>query len=229
MRPKLPAWVILGLGLLGPGCSVLVEGTRVTHARFSQAVGDYKEMTRIRRWAEEAYFRYQSGHLGEPCSKDFACGFKEGFSEFLYRGTCEPPYLVPQCYRSPGYRTPEGYRAIEDWFAGYRAGVSAADEGGYRQWIIGPTPGPGMEGAGGFHPPHEDHPPDGRLMPPLPPIRTDPGRGAPSTDTQELPPPRVLPPDKDAAPQRTPTPKEQPSADDRFGNTRSEKQMPGAD
>jgi hypothetical protein len=183
-------------------------------------------MSRIRRWAEEAYFHYQSGHLGDPCSSDFAYGFKEGFSDFLYRGTCEPPYMVPRCYRSTSYRTPEGYRAIEDWFAGYRAGVAAGQEGGYRHWITGPTPGPGVDGHGAVRLPHDALAPDGRQIVPYPPIRTEPARPAPSSDREELPRPRVAPKDKEPASGQTAPTREQPPVDDKAGNASREKDTP---
>ena len=227
MRPKLPAWIVLGLGLLGAGCSLLVEGTQVVTSRVRQVFSDYQEMTRNRRWAEEAYFRYQSGHLGDPCSTDFAYGFKEGFSAYLYRGTCEPPYLVPRCYRKADYRTPEGYRAIEDWFAGFRAGVAAAQEGGYRYWITGPSPGPGQHEHGPIPLPPDGPPPDGRLIAPYPPpVRMEQARPAGSSDREELPRPRVAPKDKEPGSGQTAPTKEQPPVDDKAGNAGRDPERP---
>src|SRR5207253_39443 len=51
----------------------------------------------------------------------------------------QPPPLPPACYRAVRYQTPEGYRAIEDWFGGFRHGVAAAREGGYRDYVTGPS------------------------------------------------------------------------------------------
>jgi hypothetical protein len=73
-------------------------------------------------------------------SKDYAEGFKDGFIDYLqFGGSGQPPYAPPKRYWGPNYRTPEGYRAIEDWFAGFRHGVTAAKESGYRPWVTLPS------------------------------------------------------------------------------------------
>ncbi len=62
--------------------------------------------------------------------------------EYLYSGKEEPPAVAPAHYRRFSYQTPQGYQAIEDWFAGYRYGVAAAIETGYRRLITAPVSAP---------------------------------------------------------------------------------------
>src|SRR5207237_1248141 len=94
-----------------------------------------------------------------------AVGFKEGFAEFLYQGgDGEPPPLPPQKYRSIRYQTPEGYQAVEAWFAGYRHGAAEARKSGQRELVTGPSalrvPSPPLD------PPREVAPVPGEPLPP---------------------------------------------------------------
>src|SRR5205814_477965 len=123
-----------------------------------------KEMKRNRRWAESAWCEYTSwsggGTKGVHHSTDYADGFKDGYAEYLYRGgDGEPPLVAPLRYRHTRYQTPQGYQAIEDWFAGYRHGASVARDTGVRRFITGPS---GLHGSGE---PAVDHPPHPKLEP----------------------------------------------------------------
>jgi hypothetical protein len=100
---------------------------------------DFRECRRNRAWAEAAWEQVCRMHPGEHFAEDHAKGFQAGFTEHLYRGTVAPPPLPPACYRTVRYQTPEGYRAIESWFAGFRHGVSVAQAGGYRDCVTGPS------------------------------------------------------------------------------------------
>jgi hypothetical protein len=102
-----------------------------------RTVDECRERRRNRQWAEEAW-----AAVAPNCdhSPDYAEGFKEGFADYLYRGgSGEPPLMAPPHYRGTRYQTPEGYRAIQDWFAGYRRGAADAHARGLRQWIVGPS------------------------------------------------------------------------------------------
>ncbi len=66
-------------------------------------------------------------------------GFKAGFAAHLFDGSTAPPPVPPAHYRHFSYQTPDGYLAIEQWFAGYRHGVDAAVATGYRRFVTGPS------------------------------------------------------------------------------------------
>src|SRR5947199_55502 len=131
MRVRL-ALGILGLVVLGgPGCSLVGSATHLAAYRARQALDDCAERQRNERWANEAWQAVRSACPYQPFSDDHARGFKDGFARFVYRGgDGEPPPLPPSNYRTVRYQTPQGYQAIEDWFAGYRHGVSVACPGG---------------------------------------------------------------------------------------------------
>lgn len=132
------ALAVVGVGLLASGCSLVVQTTRVVVAHVSQVAEDSAECKRNRKWAEAAWRVAAAEDQGH--SPDYGAGFREGFAEFLYQGgDGEPPPLPPKRYRKLRYQTPEGYRAIADWFAGYRHGAAVARDGGYRQWVTGPS------------------------------------------------------------------------------------------
>lgn len=130
---------IIGLGLLGSGCSVVSTATRVVSARVKETIDDCLERRRNEEWAEAAWQEVCLAYGGGAFSEDHAQGFKAGFTEHLYRGTIQPPPLPPASYRCVRYQTPEGYRAIEAWFAGFRHGVSVAQAQGYRDCVTGPS------------------------------------------------------------------------------------------
>ena len=86
---------------------------------------------------------WEAVRANEDCRgfpKDYAEGFKDGFVDYLqFGGSGRPPFVPPKRYWGPRYRTPAGYRAIEDWYAGFRYGVEAAHHSGYRQWVTLPS------------------------------------------------------------------------------------------
>jgi hypothetical protein len=128
---------VVGLVLLCPGC-MFGEATHVLSSRVHQAVEGCAERRRNAQWAEEAWVAVVRC-AGPGLSEDYARGFKNGFADFLYFGRGEPPPLPPEHYRGLKYQTPQGYRAIEDWFAGYRHGAAAAAQSGKRELVTGPS------------------------------------------------------------------------------------------
>jgi hypothetical protein len=162
---------IIGLSLLSPGCALVTDATHLLVYEANKSYNDHRERSRNRRWANAAWDEVRQSEPGHPYSDDYAWGFKEGFANYLYRGTPEPPPVAPPRYRTLRYQTPEGYRAVEDWFAGYRRGVDVAQKGGYRQWITGPSalrvalPTP-LEVPGPVHPAAPPPPAEGVLPAP---------------------------------------------------------------
>jgi hypothetical protein len=131
---------VLALGLLSPGCAVIETGVRVAWREVAEAVEDCREHWRNRRWAVAAWEKVSSACPAQGHSADYAKGFKDGFTAFLDRGgDGVPPLVAPAHYRRFGYQTPQGYQAIEDWFAGYRHGVGVARQTDYRRLITGPV------------------------------------------------------------------------------------------
>ena len=138
MRAKNLLWII-GLGLIGSGCSVVSTATTVVSSRMKDTIEGAVEQRRNQAWAKAAWDEDRAANPGVAYSDDHAKGFKTGFTEHLYRGAVLPPPLPPEGYRRARYQTPEGYRAIEDWFAGFRHGALVAQAGGYRHYVTGPS------------------------------------------------------------------------------------------
>src|SRR5262245_745607 len=122
MRVPFALWVS-GLALLSPGCVLVTDATHLVAYKTSQSWNEYWERSRNRTWARAAWDEVRAADPQHPYSDDYALGFADGFETYLYKGgTGEPPPMAPPRYRKLRYQTAEGYRAIEDWFAGYRHG-----------------------------------------------------------------------------------------------------------
>jgi hypothetical protein len=131
------ALLVLTLGLFSSGC-IVVKDLATSGTTDSNESDDARERTRNRQWAETAWQQNCSAHPQRIVSPDQAQGFKDGFAEHLYSGQEKPPRSAPARYRAVEYQTPQGYRAIEEWFDGYRYGIAMAIESGCRRWIVGP-------------------------------------------------------------------------------------------
>jgi len=74
-----------------------------------------------------------------PYSEDYVCGFISGYVDYLDAGgNGEPPAMPPDRYQSFKYKSPQGQKAILDWFAGFRHGAGMARESGMRELIVLP-------------------------------------------------------------------------------------------
>jgi hypothetical protein len=92
-------------------------------------------------WAEIAHENPEGGY-----SRAFQNGFIDGFADYLDRGgKGMPPAMPPWCYRLSCYQNPRGHEEIENWFAGYRRGVAAAQATGLRTFRVIPTSAPGLK------------------------------------------------------------------------------------
>ena len=128
------------IGLCRAGCSLVENGACILPYRVRESLDDCAEGRRNRCWAEQAWKQVRAGEGGERYSADYGDGFKDGFADYLFAGgDCEPPPLPPNKYRALCYQTPQGYQAVEDWFTGYRHGATVARDGGYREWVTGPS------------------------------------------------------------------------------------------
>jgi hypothetical protein len=181
MRPNtLLAAVILGMA--SAGCGTFWENTcrNLTEAPI-YGVNECRVSARSERLARQAWDAVSRSHPGETYSADFAGGFQDGFADYLESGgNGQPPAVPPFRYRLARYQTPEGYRAIEEWYAGFRAGAAAARDSGLREQFVMPLSAPpinAVETRPGAHP----GPADGLMA-------------APPHTREELPPPRVVEP-----------------------------------
>jgi hypothetical protein len=147
MRVKLSlGW--LGLCAVSLGCSHLPEASVYNLAfeaglRTDECLGGIRD----RLLADDVWKDLVKAHPGSAYSKDYAVGFKQGFTDYVEMGGCgNAPPTPPPHYRTLHYQTPQGHHAIEEWYAGFRHGAAVAREGGYRQFIIVPSstvmPGP---------------------------------------------------------------------------------------
>jgi hypothetical protein len=213
---QLMAMGVAALSLSGGGCALLADGTCVACYRLREAVGDCAETHRNYKWAEQAWANVRRCYPQVNYSEDYAAGFRDGFSEYLYRGgNGEPPPLPPKHYRHVSYQTPGGYKSIEDWFAGYRHGATAAREGGYRQYVTGPSSVQTLQPAASVvevHPTSEPPPPvetprQPSSLPPVVPAQA-PITGAPvmpEAIPASAPAPVILPPEDVYPPESQPT------------------------
>jgi hypothetical protein len=138
--------------------------------------------------AKEAWRAAQVECPDQAFSRDYGCGFKAGFRDYLDAGgSGEPPAVPPFRYRLSGYDSPAGHQAIEDWYAGFRHGSAAARDSGLRALNVVPLSAPPVdavaEGAGPASLIFNPGGPPGDGLPP-PPVVPD-----------ELPPPRPVGPD----------------------------------
>jgi hypothetical protein len=183
---------ISGFALLLAGCSLVGSGMDHVAYGVREAWEDHQERARDRRWAEDAWNRTCASQPDAASSADYADGFQEGFAHYLYvGGSGAPPPLPPRRYRALSYQTPQGYQAIEDWFAGYRQGTAVARQGPFRDWVTGPSAlrGPAVSLRLEDLPPAEaaPAPPPEELLPPRP---AEPGTAtdrAPLWEKKDLP------------------------------------------
>jgi len=162
-----------------------------------RVVEDCFEQKRNQRLAEAAWQQVVM-ECGDTFGPNYACGFKFGFGEYLYRGTCEPPAVPPIKLRSLKYQSAEGCEAVAQWRAGFRHGVSVARESGYRNYVTcwleagagGPPPAPSLPGDPAGLPGAPLPTPSG---PVLPSYQPSPGSAGPTTPGEMLPAPRQVP------------------------------------
>jgi hypothetical protein len=131
---------VIGLCVLGSGCTLFQNAVHTVSFRMNQSLDERAEWKRNQQWAEAAWNDIRSSDAAGHYTEDYALGFKDGFATYLFKGgNGEPPPVPPRQYRKLKYQSPQGYQAVEEWFAGYRHGASVAHQDGYRQWVTGPS------------------------------------------------------------------------------------------
>lgn len=139
-------WII-GFCTVLMGCSLVENGYRTLFCEPWEFCGDANEHhahARHLRMACDAWRDVQQCNEGQPFSRDYAIGFKDGYTDYLDAGgNGEPPPLPPRTYWTEHYETPEGHQAIQDWFAGFRHGAAVARQSGCRHFATVPSSVPG--------------------------------------------------------------------------------------
>jgi hypothetical protein len=126
------------------GCSsYLTVAARNATELPIESCDELKLSWRNRRRADDAWQHVRRGFGEQGWTKDYAAGFKDGYADYLDNGgNGEPPGTAPFRYQLRPYQTPDGLRAIDDWFAGFRHGAALARVSGYRETVIIPLSSP---------------------------------------------------------------------------------------
>ena len=128
MKAAVRLW-LLGLGIVSPGCALVEDAGRNFCVALKTPLEIHRERVRNEKWAENSWQMICEKDGPAAHSADFAHGFKDGFAEYLFRGgDGEPPLVAPLKYRDIRYQNPAGYRAIQDWFDGFRLGAVTAGQ-----------------------------------------------------------------------------------------------------
>jgi hypothetical protein len=195
--------VLLGACLLGPGCSFFHNVKRNTVHEPLLAMDEKIILQRHERLGRLAWDEMVRQY-GCQFSDDYRDGFIDGFVDYLTFGGCPGacgetpliPAVPPPRYRRAKAMSPDGLRASEEWFMGFRHGSSTALASGLRQLVVVPVfdrPTFGEYSAGATSTAATGAGPTGgntTLPPPTPATPTPP---VPS-DGEALPPPKEVPP-----------------------------------
>jgi hypothetical protein len=176
--------ILFGCCALGSGCNVAVNFARDTVFEAKRVTDECCERIRNRSVANAAWDDFQKCAPKGSYSAHYARGFKDGFADYLYAGgNGDQPPTLPECYWGVRYQTPEGYQAIQDWFAGYPQGMAAAQQSGLRELVVFPIDDPDPDWAA-IHPY------------PVPPALQITAPGPPSAPIQLEMPKSILQPNK---------------------------------
>jgi hypothetical protein len=206
------ALCIIGLCTLMTGCQLGTNAICNLTYEAKLATGECQEKCRYQKLAKSHWEAIRQDE--PPCtfSKDYAEGFKEGFTDYLlFGGSGQAPYVPPKRYWGVRFRTPDGARAIDEWFAGFRHGAHVAQQTGYRQWATVPSAAgqlgpaehelvPGMTSAAPRNVPMVSHRLPQPTSPPLVKMPADSGRLPEPTS----PPLVTMPVDSDRLPPTSP-------------------------
>jgi hypothetical protein len=135
-------WAIAICAIWLTGCTPLANVVKTSLLQPLEYCGELEDCVELRRnraVAQEAWAEFQCNSTDTVYSPDFECGFKAGFAVYLFNGQANPPPTPPRTYWRSEYETIEGRLAILDWFNGYRRGVQAARQSGFRELITLPA------------------------------------------------------------------------------------------
>src|SRR5262249_26850491 len=134
-----PLLCFLALACLNSGCSFFCYSTRNLIEAPWKKLNHYCELHQFSVLASNAWRQISLANPQQDYSEDYVAGFLDGYVDFLDAdGLGEPPAAPPDRYQSARYHTPQGLRAIDDWFAGFRHGAAAAQASGQRELVVLP-------------------------------------------------------------------------------------------
>jgi hypothetical protein len=124
------------------GCGVTKELCRYTkeQLQYHEIVEDCLTTARVRKVARSAWCDFQSGSPESEFSHDYAAGFEDGFVDYVIEGPGAAPLIPPRRYWTVCNQNALGHQKAQDWFEGFRAGTTAAEQSGYRACTTVPTP-----------------------------------------------------------------------------------------
>ncbi len=129
--------LLLGLCLLQPGCSFFCYGVHNLIEAPVDARDEYLMQCRFTHLAEDSWQNVVLANPSCTYSYHYGRGYIAGYVDYLdANGTGEPPAAPPWIYRTAAFETPDGRRATEDWFAGFRNGAADARASGYRDAAV---------------------------------------------------------------------------------------------
>jgi hypothetical protein len=112
---------------------------------------DYRYCWVHERRASSAWHDSFDSQARSGFSPDYASGWKKGYFDVSTGGSGEAPSVPPPKYWSASYQDEAGRAAIDDWYAGYQDGATAAQSCGNEHWHWIPT-GPTVPSAPEVHP-----------------------------------------------------------------------------
>lgn len=137
------AVAVLLLCPFASGCGLFSIGARNLYNEAKLVRDSRFEEIRYACLAHQAWERVKASCPPQTYSADYAAGFHAGFADYLYAGGCgEPPGIPPKRYRHFHAESPQGAKALQDWYAGFRHGAAVAKESGLRQFVLVPLPPP---------------------------------------------------------------------------------------
>jgi len=126
-----------------PGCGPIANSVRtviIEPAEYCRRLDNSADKKRCYALAKQFWEEFRVSSADTEFSDSFKHGFQEGFADYLYAGgSGNPPPLPPRWYWRAGYGNPDGHRAIDDWFAGFRRGAGLAQSSGYRVLVTVPA------------------------------------------------------------------------------------------
>ncbi len=121
------ALMLGGCSLLGPRCSDCIPPKT-----SASCYNTFQDKMVTKGTAKQCAARDLKQFYGKSCqpSKHFADGFQEAYVDLALGKIAAVPAVPPSKYWTAYYRSCEGVPAVQDWFAGYEAGLqTGADRG----------------------------------------------------------------------------------------------------